>query len=68
VRHNDVDRPAFTLSFSPDDRTLMVTGHGFVLLWNIELDGRTPDEAAAVAAAKSPWRLVDGRLVRERAK
>jgi WD40 repeat protein len=68
VRQGGGRMPSTTLAFSPDDRQLLATGHGFVLLWNIELDPRTPEQAAAVAAAKSPWRLVDGRLVRERAK
>jgi WD40 repeat protein len=68
VRQGGGRMPSTTLAFSPDDRHLLATGHGFVLLWNIELDPRTPDQAAAVAAAKSPWRLVDGRLVREPAK
>jgi WD40 repeat protein len=55
---------AFSLDFSPDGRRLLATGDGYAMLWNVEVDTRTPDEVDAVMAAKSPWKLVDGRLVR----
>ena len=53
-----------SLAFSSDGRRLLATGDGYALLWNLEVDTRTPDEVDAVVAAKSPWKLVDGRLVR----
>jgi WD40 repeat protein len=53
------------LAFSPDGRTL-ATGIGdTVVLWDITLDPRSPEELAAYAEEKSPWKLVDGRLVRK---
>jgi WD40 repeat protein len=55
-----------TLAFSPDGDHLLATSRGYALIWNLELDRRSPEEVARVVAAKSPWRLVDGRLVRAR--
>ncbi len=51
-----------TLDFSPDGKRLLATGDGHAMVWNIELDPRSPAEVAALVAAKSPWRLVDGQL------
>ena len=57
-------RPTYGLDFSPDGKRLLATGPGYALIWNIELDQRSPAEVDALVAAKSPWRLVDGRLIR----
>jgi WD40 repeat protein len=56
-------RYAYGLDFSPDGKRLLATGPGYALIWNIELDQRSPAEVDALVAAKSPWRLVDGRLI-----
>jgi eukaryotic-like serine/threonine-protein kinase len=53
-----------SLEFSPDGKRLLVTGDRYVLIWNVEVDTRSADEVDAAVAAKSPWKLVDGRLVR----
>jgi WD40 repeat protein len=52
-----------TVAFSPRGDRLLVANGDAVLVWNIEVDQRTPDEVEKVVAAKSPWRLVEGRLV-----
>jgi len=52
------------VEFSPDGKRLLATGNGYALIWNVELDQRPPAEVDALVAAKSPWRLVDGRLTR----
>jgi len=54
--------PMQTVAWSPDGRRLLSAGPGYVLLWNVELDPRTPAQVEAAVATKSPWRLVDGRL------
>jgi hypothetical protein len=59
-----IDGPDSVVAFSPDGKQLMTIGRSCVLVWNIELDERSPDEVARVVAAKSPWQLVDGRLER----
>jgi hypothetical protein len=51
-----------TIDFSPDGKHLVATGMGYALMWNIELDTRTPEQVSALVAAKSPWVLVDGKL------
>ena len=57
-------RYAHGVNFSPDGKRLLATGPGYALIWTIELDQRSPAEVDALVAAKSPWRLVDGRLIR----
>jgi WD40 repeat protein len=55
------------VSFSPDSRRLLVANGSSVLVWNLEVETRSPGELAQVVAAKSPWRLVatDGWSCRE---
>jgi WD40 repeat protein len=57
-----LDKAVYGVEFSPDGKRLLATGPGYALLWNVELDHRSPAEVDAVVAEKSPWRLVDGRL------
>jgi WD40 repeat protein/tRNA A-37 threonylcarbamoyl transferase component Bud32 len=58
-----IQGPNHSLDFSPDG-TKLATGIGrTVVIWDITLDQRSPDELAAYVANKSPWKLVDGRLV-----
>jgi WD40 repeat protein/tRNA A-37 threonylcarbamoyl transferase component Bud32 len=55
--------PAHAIDFAPDG-TKLATGIGkTVITWDITLDKRSPEELATYVAAKSPWKLVDGRLV-----
>ena len=56
------DQPTCGVECSPDGVRLLATGPGYALLGNIEFDRRSPAEVDALVAAKSPWRLVDGRL------
>jgi WD40 repeat protein len=57
------DQQHHGIDFSPDGKQLLATGPGYALIWNVEVDPRSPADVDAVVAAKSPWRLVDGRLV-----
>jgi WD40 repeat protein len=52
-----------SVEFSPDGRRLLATGPSYALIWNVEVDRRSSAEVDALVAARSPWRLVDGRLV-----
>jgi len=57
-----IEGPIHTAELSPDGTHILTTGPAFAVIWDVELDRRTPAEVAAVVAARSPWRLVDGRL------
>jgi WD40 repeat protein len=50
------------LSFSPDDRHLLALQGPVALIWNLELDSRSPEEVDALVSTKSQWRLDQGRL------
>ena len=55
--------PVYTAEFSPDGVHLFTTGlKEYAVIWDIHLDSRSPDEIATLVAARSPWRLRDGRL------
>ncbi|KAB2909732.1 MAG: WD40 repeat domain-containing protein, partial [Kofleriaceae bacterium] len=47
-------------------RTLTVSHAGTVRTWAVEREGRPAHEVLEMAASRSPWSLVDGRLVRAR--
>jgi WD40 repeat protein len=51
-----------TIRFSPDKKHLLAASTSYALIWNIELDTRPPSAVDQLVAAKSPWRLIDGRL------
>jgi WD40 repeat protein len=54
---------SYTAVFDPTGTRLLTTGyHGYAVMWDLALDPRGPDELAAWIAARSPWRLVGGRL------
>jgi WD40 repeat protein len=56
--------PSNAARFSPDGREVLTTGLGdYAVVWDVTLDRRSPAELAARVAARSPWRLADGRLV-----
>ena len=55
--------PVTTAAFSVTGDELLTTGpRGYVVLWKVGLDPRSPAEIAAYVAEKSPWHLVEGRL------
>jgi eukaryotic-like serine/threonine-protein kinase len=55
--------PAYSAEFSPDGVHLFTTGlKELAAIWDLRLDRRSPEEIAAFVAARSPWRLRDGRL------
>jgi WD40 repeat protein len=55
--------PARAIDFSPDGSKLATSVGNGVMIWDVTIDRRSPDELAAYVGAKSPWSLVDGRLV-----
>jgi WD40 repeat protein len=56
--------PAYSVAFTADGHHLFTSGDaGYAFTWDLTLDERAPDAIAAEVAARSPWRLVDGRLV-----
>jgi WD40 repeat protein len=52
-------------TFAPDGKSLVVGIGGDVFQFDITFDERSPEDLAAYVAAKSPWKLVQGRLVLE---
>ena len=54
--------PCYSAVFSPRGNELFTGGHyGYGVIWDLRLDGRTPEELEAFVAERSPWMLVDGR-------
>jgi WD40 repeat protein len=59
-----IQGPSYTARFSPDGRSLLTTGiRDYVIVWDVSLDSRGPDEIARVVAEASPWQIRNGRLV-----
>ena len=58
-----IQGPTHGVAFNPDDTKLATGVANSVIIWDVTLDQRSPDELAAYVADKSPWNLVDGRLV-----
>jgi WD40 repeat protein/tRNA A-37 threonylcarbamoyl transferase component Bud32 len=55
--------PVYSAEFSPDGVHLFTTGlKEYAVIWDIRLDSRSPQEIADLVAARSPWRLREGRL------
>jgi WD40 repeat protein len=53
----------FSAAFSPNGKELLTTGDGgYVVLWDVTLDERSPEQLADFVRRSSPWELVDGRL------
>lgn len=56
--------PTYSAQFTPDGASLFTTGVGdYAVLWDLTLDGRSPQEIDRWVSERSPWRLRDGRLV-----
>ncbi len=59
-----INGPSYTCEFSDDGRSLLTTGyHGYAVVWDLSTDERSATAIARYVAERSPWHLVDGRLV-----
>ncbi|MFO0668229.1 MAG: protein kinase [Polyangiaceae bacterium] len=56
--------PVGAVQFTRDGRELLTAGpRGYLVVWDVTLDARSPEEIARVVEHGSPWRLEGGRLV-----
>ncbi|MEJ7728957.1 MAG: hypothetical protein WKG00_07070 [Polyangiaceae bacterium] len=59
-----LDGASYGAEFAVDRRELFSVGYyGYIVLWDMSLDQRSPTELSDFVAGSSPWKLVDGRLV-----
>lgn len=56
--------PSQTAEFLPGDQELLTTGYdGYVVVWRLAPDPRSPEELIAFVGEHAPWSLVGGQLI-----
>jgi eukaryotic-like serine/threonine-protein kinase len=59
-----LDGASYGAQLSADGSELFSVGYyGYIVLWDMSLDERSPSTLSDFVARSSPWKLIDGRLV-----